>query len=161
MSALLGAPPDLETLRAYYDDYLEALDDVRLEEWPGFFTQDCLYRIIPRENWERGRTLSTMQAESRGMLQDRVTGLLRTQMYAPRIYRRFLSGLRVQARTAEGTRVRQNVLVVQTLLDQPSEIVLCGMSIDLVVHDEERLRFRERVVVMDGEMMRNSLIFPT
>ena len=40
-------------LRDFYDDYYETLDDVRLEEWPSFFTEDCLYRVIPRENFER------------------------------------------------------------------------------------------------------------
>lgn len=149
-----------EELEAFYADYVEALDDLRLEEWPGFFTEECLYRIIPRENHERGRTLSTMQGESRGMLQDRVTGLLRTQMYAPRAYRRFLSGLRVTAQEGEALRLRQNVLVVQTLIDRPSEVVLCGVSYDLVLRDEGRLRFCERVLVMDSEMVPNSLIYP-
>ena len=147
-------------LRDFYDDYVEALDDLRLEEWPGFFTEDCLYRIIPRENWERGLTLSTMQAESRGMLQDRVTGLLRTQMYAPRHYRRFLSGLRIKAEEPGGVRVRQNVLVVQTLVDKQSDIVLCGVAHDLVARDGGRLRLRERILVMDSEMVPNSLIYP-
>ncbi|MFT8242944.1 aromatic-ring-hydroxylating dioxygenase subunit beta [Roseomonas sp. BN140053] len=162
MSAALGLapPPTREALRDFYDDYVEALDELRLDEWPEFFTRDCLYRVIPRENFERGFTLCTMQAESRGMLQDRVTGLVRTQVYAPRYYRRFLSGLRIKSHGPEGTRVRQNVLMVQTLIDKQSEIVLCGVSHDLVVHDEGRLRFRERIVVFDSEMVPNSLIYP-
>ena len=160
MTAILDRPVASAALRDLYDAYVEALDDVRLEEWPDFFTADCLYRVIPRENHERGYTLCTMQAESRGMLRDRVTGLLRTQMYAPRYYRRFLSGLRVTEAGSGWARARQNVLVVQTLIDRQSDIVLCGVSHDLVVHDEGRLRFRERIVVMDSEMVPNSLIFP-
>lgn len=147
-------------LYAFYADYVEALDDVRLDVWPEFFTEDCLYRIIPRENYEAGRTLSTMQAESRGMLIDRVVGLTRTQMYAPRYYRRFLTSHRIVAEDAAGLRVRQNVLVVQTLIDKPSEVVLCGVAHDVIVLDGARRRFRERVVVMDSEMVPNSLIYP-
>lgn len=147
-------------LAAFYADYVETLDDVRLEEWPEFFTEACLYRVIPRENFEAGRTLSTMQAESRGMLIDRVVGLTRTQMFAPRHYRRFLTSLRVKAEDAQGIRVRQNVLVVQTLIDKQSDVVLCGVAHDLVVRDAGRLRFRERIVVMDSEMVPNSLIYP-
>jgi 3-phenylpropionate/cinnamic acid dioxygenase small subunit len=147
-------------LHAFYADYVEVLDDVRLEAWPEFFTEDCLYRIIPRENFTAGRTLCTMQAESRGMLIDRVMGLTRTQMFAPRYYRRFLTSLRVVTEDAAGTRVRQNVLVIQTLIDKQSEVVLCGVSHDLVVRDAGRLRFRERILVMDSEMVPNSLIYP-
>jgi 3-phenylpropionate/cinnamic acid dioxygenase small subunit len=140
--------------------YLECLDDLRLEEWPQFFTEECIYRVIPRENFEAGRTLCTIYAESRGMLIDRVTGLTRTQMYAPRYYRRFVSGLRVVGPEAGGVRLRSNILMVQTLVDKPSEIVLAGVAHDVVVREEGRLRYRERVVVFDSEMIPNSLIYP-
>lgn len=153
-------PLTRETLRNFYDDYIETLDDLRLGEWPDFFTKECLYRIIPRENHERGYALCTMQAESRAMLQDRVTGLSQTHLYAPRYYRRFLSGLRITGDAPEGIRVRQNVLIVQTMLDKQSDIVLCGVSHDLVVRDAGRLRFKERIVVFDSEMIPTSLIYP-
>jgi salicylate 5-hydroxylase small subunit len=42
---------DRDALRDFYDDYYNALDDVRLDEWPGFFTEACTYRVIPRENY--------------------------------------------------------------------------------------------------------------
>lgn len=146
-------------VRDLYDAYYETLDDVRLEDWPDFFTADCLYRVIPRENVERGYTLCTMQAESRGMLQDRVTGLLKTQMYAPRYYRRFPGPLRV-AQDAQGIRTRHNLLMVQTLIDQQPNIVLCGVCHDRIVVEDGRLRFKERVVVFDSEMIANSLVYP-
>lgn len=160
MNALPPAGLAREALRDLYDEYYGALDDVRLAEWPEFFTEECLYRVIPRENWERGYTLSTMQAESRGMLIDRVAGLTGSQMYAPRYYRRFPGPLRVVGQAAEGARVRHNLLMVQTLIDKQSDIVLAGVCHDLVVQDGGRLRFRERIVVFDSEMVPNSFIYP-
>lgn len=157
-------PIDRTAVRDLYDDYYAVLDDVRLEDWPDFFMAECLYQVIPRENHERGRNLCTMQAESRGMLQDRVTGLVQTQVYAPRYYRRFPGPLRVTP-GADGVRTRHNLLIVQTLIDQQSDIVLCGTCHDLIVRDPSpeaagRLRFRERIVVFDSEMVPNSLIYP-
>ncbi len=163
MSAALDiapAAPSREDVRDLYDDYVAALDDLRLAEWPDFFTQDCLYRVIPRENYEQGYTLCTMQAESRGMLIDRVMGLTRTQMYAPRYYRRFPGPLRIVADEADGVRTRHNLLMVQTLIDKQSDIVLAAVCHDLVTVDGGRLRFRERIVVFDSEMIPNSLIYP-
>ena len=151
---------DRDTLRDFYDDYYNALDDVRLDDWPGFFCEDCTYRIIPRENFEAGYTLSTIYAESRGMLIDRVMGLTRTQMYAPRTYRRFPSPLRIVSRDAASARTRHNLLLVQTLIDKQTEIVLSAVCHDLVVLDNERLQLRERIVVSDSEMIPNSLIYP-
>ena len=92
MSSMLSDAGLHARVRDHYDDYYAALDDLRLEEWPSFFTAQCLYRIVSRENFERGFPLSTVVAESRGMLHDRVTGLLKTQMYAPRYYRQVYYG---------------------------------------------------------------------
>ena len=151
---------DRDALRDFYDDYYTTLDDVRLDEWPAFFTEDCTYRVIPRENYEAGYTLSTIYAESRGMLVDRVMGVTRTQMYAPRYYRRFPGPLRIISRDRDSVRTRHNLLVVQTLIDRQTEIVLSAVCHDVLVPDEGRNRLRERIVVFDSEMKPNSLIYP-
>jgi 3-phenylpropionate/cinnamic acid dioxygenase small subunit len=151
---------DRDALRDFYDDYYAVLDDVRLEEWPALFTEDCVYRIIPRENYEAGYTLSTIYAESRGMLIDRVMGLTRTQMYAPRYYRRFPGPLQIVSRDGDSVRTRHNLLVVQTLIDKKSEIVLSAVCHDVLAPDDGRIRLRERIVVFDSEMIPNSLIYP-
>jgi salicylate 5-hydroxylase small subunit len=151
---------DREALRDFYDDYYNALDDVRLDDWPTFFTADCIYRVIPRENFEAGYTLSTIYAESRGMLVDRVMGVTRTQMFAPRYYRRFPGPLRVVGRGTASVRTRHNLLVVQTLIDKKSEIVLSAVCHDELVAGDGRALLRERVVVFDSEMIPNSLIYP-
>lgn len=149
-----------DEIRDLYDAYYGTLDDVDLHAWPEYFTEDCLYRVIPRENFEAGYTLCTMQAESRGMLKDRVTGLTRTQMYAPRYYRRFPTAPRMMGEDNGVASVRHNLLVVQTLIDKPSDIVLSAVCHDKVVRDGDRLRFVERVVVFDSEMIPNSLVYP-
>ncbi|MBT0134853.1 ring-hydroxylating dioxygenase subunit beta, partial [Listeria seeligeri] len=53
--------PDDTSLRArlrdFYDDYAYCLDEDRLEEWPDFFTEDCHYRVLSRENHDAGLPL--------------------------------------------------------------------------------------------------------
>ncbi len=151
---------DRDALRDFYDDYYNTLDDVRLDDWPAFFTEDCTYRVIPRENYEAGYTLSTIYAESRGMLVDRVMGVTRTQMFAPRYYRRFPGPLRIVSRDGDSVRTRHNLLVVQTLIDKPTEIVLSAVCHDALVAADGRPLLKERIVVFDSEMIPNSLIYP-
>jgi 3-phenylpropionate/cinnamic acid dioxygenase small subunit len=151
---------DREALRDFYDEYYVILDDVRLDDWPGLFTEDCIYRVIPRENFEAGYTLSTIYAESRGMLVDRVMGVMRTQMYAPRSYRRFPGPLKIVSRDEDSVRTRHNLLLVQTLIDKQTEIVLSAVCHDVLTLDDGRVRLRERIVVFDSEMIPNSLIYP-
>lgn len=152
--------PAREALHAFYDAYFEALDDLHLEKWPDFFVDDCLFQIIPRENFDAGYQLCTIHADSKGMLVDRVQGILKTQMFAPRICRRFYSGLRAVGRENGLVKVRQNVMMIQTLVDGPSLVHVCGVGHDLLEEVSDGLRFRERILVIDSEMIPNSLIYP-
>ena len=90
------APRELRAeVAALYADYTGCLDEERFEDWPNFFVEDCLYKIVPRENFERGLPLATWLSESRNYLLDRVVGIRKTMVYAPRRIRRIVSGLRI------------------------------------------------------------------
>jgi 3-phenylpropionate/cinnamic acid dioxygenase small subunit len=156
-----AAHHDEGAIRAFYDAYFEALDNDRLEEWPDFFVEDCLYRIIPRENFEAGLRQCIIQGDSRGMLIDRVQAIRSTQTYAPRYCRRFYSSLRLVDTSGGELHTRQNMLVIHTLIDQPSRILGCGLGRDrLVVNEDGQLKFVERTVVLDTEMIDNTIIYP-
>ena len=66
-------------------EYCAALDDGRYEDWPELFTEECLYRIVPRDNFDRGLPIALMHCESRLMLRDRVVAVRETAYYAPRL----------------------------------------------------------------------------
>jgi salicylate 5-hydroxylase small subunit len=163
MTALANpvAAPGYDDLRAFYDAYYEALDQDRLEAWPDFFVEDCLYRIIPRENYEAGQGTCIIQGDSKGMLSDRVRAIRSTQTYAPRYCRRFYSGLRLVDRTGRELEIRQNLLVIHTLVNQSSKILGCGVCRDrLILADSGYLKFVERTIVLDTEMIDNTIIYP-
>ena len=48
-------------------DYAHAIDDDRLEEWPEFFVDECSYRIINRDNHEKGMPIGVMDCSSKGI----------------------------------------------------------------------------------------------
>lgn len=155
-----AAVPTTDEIQTFYALYGEILDEARLTEWADWFVEDCLYQIIARENYDAGRGLCTMQADSKGMILDRVQGILRTQRFGPRYYRRFYSGTRVVGVVGDTIAVRQNVLLVQTLIDEPSKILLCAIAHDRLVRQGSRLLFKQRIVVADSELIEDSLIYP-
>jgi 3-phenylpropionate/cinnamic acid dioxygenase small subunit len=147
-------------LEELYADYTGCLDEERFEDWPGFFTDPCLYKIIPRENFERGLPLATWLCESRGYLLDRVTAIRRTAMYAPRRMLRMVSAIRVLGWEGEALRVRANYVALETLQDELTRVFNAGRYHDILVVDGGRLRFREKVCVFDSALVPNSLIYP-
>src|SRR5918997_1991209 len=102
-------------LEELYAEYVACLDEERFEEWPEFFTDDAVYRIIPRENFARGLPIATLHCESKGYLQDRVVAIRQTAVYAPRYVRRLVSNIRVLGWRGAELHVRANYAAFETL----------------------------------------------
>lgn len=143
-----------------YAEYVECLDDGELERWPEFFTDECLYKIIPRENFERGLPLALILCESKGMCQDRIEALRRASVYAPRALRHLVSNIRIKAQEADGIRVQANYAVLQTLTDEPTQVFNAGKYIDRLVRAAGRLKFKEKLCVFDSVVVPGSLVYP-
>jgi 3-phenylpropionate/cinnamic acid dioxygenase small subunit len=147
-------------LEDLYAGYAACLDEERFEDWPEYFTDPCLYKIIPRENFERGLPLATWLCESRGYLADRVTAIRKTAVYAPRYVRRIVSGIRVLGWTEVVLEVRANYLALETLQDELTRVFNTGQYRDKLVVEDGKLKFREKVCVFDSLLIPNSLIYP-
>ena len=147
-------------LEELYAEYAAALDEERFEDWPEFFTDDCTYKIIPRENFERGLPLATWLSENRNNLLDRVVAIRRTMVYAPRYMRRLVTGIRILGWTGDELQVRANYLALETLTDEMTRVFNTGQYRDRIVVEDGRLRFREKLCVFDSLLVPNSLIYP-
>jgi anthranilate 1,2-dioxygenase small subunit len=140
--------------------YIRAIDDDRLEAWPELFTEKCLYRIITRENFDRGFTTPLMECASRGMLIDRVTGYRRVNIYEPQRYTHMLSGLVLEPIDATHIACRQNYLVVRTMVMGEMSIFSAGLYLDRVVLSENGATFEERIVVQESRRVDTLLVIP-
>jgi 3-phenylpropionate/cinnamic acid dioxygenase small subunit len=147
----------LADLYAAYDD---ALGEGEYERWSEFFTETCRYQIIPRESYDLGHPLGLVHAESRGMLADRAAAIRKTTLYAPRIVQRLVSSIVLRGIESDGMRLSASFATFQTMLNEPSQVFLCGRLYDRVVDDAGMLRFAERICVTDSTLVPTSLIFP-
>lgn len=156
----LNAPDLRLELEELYADYTACLDEERFEEWPEFFTDPCIYKIVPRENFERGLPLATWLCESKGYLVDRVTAIRKTAVYAPRYVRRLVSGIRVLGWTDALLEVRASYLALETLQDELTRVFNAGQYRDKLAVEDGRLKFREKICIFDSILVPNSLIYP-
>jgi anthranilate 1,2-dioxygenase small subunit len=140
--------------------YIRIIDDDRLEEWPGLFTESCLYKIITRENYEQGLPLAVMECRSRGMLVDRVTGLRRINVYEPHRYLHQVSGLAIDPVNENTAACRSNYLVVRTTGDGAMMLFSAGIYLDRVVIEDGCALFAERIVVPDSRKIETLLAIP-
>jgi salicylate 5-hydroxylase small subunit len=159
----MASPIDFEdwlALVQLYADYASAVDSGQWDLWPEFFTDDCVYRLQPRENHERGFPLATLAFTSKGMLKDRVYGIRETLFHDP-YYQRHVTGTPVIREVlAEGFRCEANYAVFRTKLSEPSTVFNVGRYLDTVVRTPAGLKFRSRECIYDSEMIPNSIIYP-
>jgi 3-phenylpropionate/cinnamic acid dioxygenase small subunit len=141
-------------------EYAHILDNERYEDFPELFVEDCLYRVVPRENHLLGLPIAAIHCESKGMIKDRIHAARESTMAEPRTLRHFISNVRVLEDGADEIRAEANVLIVQTMINRMTEIVLSGFYLDRVVRSAGRLRFKERLCIYDSLLLPTSLIAP-
>ena len=151
---------DWLALSQLYTDYALAVDAERWDDWIGCFTEDCVYRLQPRENFERGFPLATLSFTSKGMLRDRVYGITETIFHDPYYQRHVVGAPVVRAVGEAGIQSEANYAVFRTKLSQESTVYNVGRYIDTVVRTPEGLKFASRQCIYDSEMIPNSIIYP-
>ncbi len=147
-------------IQQLYADYARAVDNSDWDRLVDLFVDDCIYRIQPRENHERGFPLATLSFDSKGMLRDRAYGISETLFHDP-YYQRHVVGAPLINKTAEGRYACEaNYAVFRTKLSQLTTVFNVGRTLDEIVATAEGLRFKSRLVIYDSEMIPNSLIYP-
>ena len=93
------------------------------------------------------------------MIDDRAFTTTETTISQPRALRHIVSGISVRA-DGDGYRVGADFLILQTMLDRMTEVVMSGRYIDRVVVDGDRLLFESRVCVTDTLLYPTSVVAP-
>ncbi len=141
-------------------EYVHAIDDDRLEDWPDLFTDPCLYRIATRDNEERGFPASIVFCDTRAMLLDRVVSVRHANVFEPHRYRHMVSAVRLLGVEGPEYRVQSNYLVTRTMRDGTMAVFSTGAYRDVIVVAGGGALFRERVVVCDHGMINNLIAIP-
>lgn len=147
-------------IEAFNADYANAIDSDRLEEWPEFFTESGIYRVVTRENRERGLPLALIYATGRGMLQDRITALRTANIYEPHVYCHQVSAAKLIGRDGDGWRAETNFTIVRTLVSGPMTLFAAGRYIDRFADVSGSLRLAERTCVLDSKQVDTLLVIP-
>lgn len=148
---------DLQMLQGRY---VSALDNDRLEAWPEFFIEDCLYEIVPRENSDAGLPIGIIHCTNQRMLRDRVISLRNANIFEDHTYRHMTSGLTILEQSKDEVRTESSYIVVQTLTNGESSIYQAGRYLDRVVRTEDGWRYAEKRVIYDTLRVQTLLATP-
>ena len=140
--------------------YARCIDEDRLEEWPDFFEDECLYRITSAANHREGLEASIIFANSKGMLRDRVSALREANIYERQAYRHILGAPSILDINGDQARAETSFLVARVLRDGATDLFATGRYFDRYKLRAERARLIERVVVCDSSRIDTLLALP-
>jgi len=150
----------LERVSRLNAEYARAIDDDRLEDWPEFFAEPCLYSITSADNHRRGMPAGMIYADSKGMLKDRVAALREANVYERQSYRHVVGLPAILGERDSAVRTETPFLVVRIMRDGTMGLFATGRYLDALVEEAGALRFRERVVVCDSSRIDTLLAIP-
>lgn len=156
----MTSPDILFRVAALNTDYAAGIDADKLEDWPAFFHERCLYKITSADNDRRGYQAGIVYADSRAMLEDRVAALRRANIYERQTYRHIIGMPSVRAQ-AEEIGAETPFLVVRTMRDGRMDLFATGIYRDRIRADAGgALRFAERLVICDSSRFDTLLAIP-
>lgn len=142
-------------------EYARAIDDGRFEAWPQLFFADCLYKLTSADNHAQGMGAGLMYADTRGMLEDRISALRVANIYERQRYRHIVGLPAILSSEDGAVRSETAFLVVRIMRDGTMDVFATGRYLDRVEEDTDgRLRFRERVVVCDSNRFDTLVAIP-
>lgn len=156
----LPEPRLRDRLSELYLDYVEMLDECRFDEWLDLFATIASYLAVSDENYRLGLPIATIRCDSRGMIADRLHAIRNTAMFEPRTMRHIVGGVRVRAASPGRLLTEASFVVVRILTEGSTELFSSGRYRDVVVEQDGRMMFAEKVAVYDGALIANSLVYP-
>jgi anthranilate 1,2-dioxygenase small subunit/terephthalate 1,2-dioxygenase oxygenase component beta subunit len=141
--------------------YAAAIDADRLEEWPAFFLEQCLYKITTADNHAKGYQAGIIYADTRAMLTDRIFALREANIYERQRYRHIL-GMPLIAETGDGAvSAETSFLVVRTMREGQMDVFVAGVYLDKLRRDQAGAwHYAERIVVCDSQRFDTLLAIP-
>ncbi len=147
-------------LNNFYQDNAAAIDQERWDDWMETFTDDCIYRIQSRENFDRNLPMAALSMEGMGMLKDRIYGITETIFHDPYHQTHVVSAPRVISIEGEVIHAEANYAVFRTKNDGIAQIFNVGRYIDQIQTSDTGFKLKSRICVFDNDMILNSLIYP-
>jgi anthranilate 1,2-dioxygenase small subunit len=140
--------------------YARSIDNGDLGAWPGFFEEQCTYKITTADNHSQGLEAGIVFANSRAMLVDRVTSLREANVYERHTYRHFLGQPWIQSQDGGQVRSETSFLVARIMRDGTTDIYATGRYLDLYSLQGSSPKLVERIVVCDSSRFDTLLALP-
>jgi len=147
-------------VQEFYSRYAECLDGGRLLHWPEFFLESCTYRVTTRRSLRLGPDEDLLSLTTRNALRDRIVAIGRSEDYEPYMQRHTIANFRMQAASDEELRVQAAFQILRTYPERRTEFFISGVYDDRIALIDGRLTFRDKLCVLDSDVLPEAMAYP-
>jgi 3-phenylpropionate/cinnamic acid dioxygenase small subunit len=140
--------------------YIRCIDTDALEAWPSYFAEQCLYSITTAENDREGLAAGLMWANSRAMLDDRITALRHANIYERQSYRHIVGLPYILRSDAQEAECETPFMVARIVSGNNTDLFATGVYKDVFDLGAEKLILKRRIVVCDSTRIDTLLAIP-
>jgi anthranilate 1,2-dioxygenase small subunit len=140
--------------------YARCIDNGDLAAWPEFFEEKCIYKITSAANYERGLEAGIVFANSRGMLNDRITSLREANIHERHTYRHFLGQPWISSQNGSEVNCETSFFVMRIMRDGVTDVYATGRYLDKFTLNGNSAKILERIVVCDSSRFDTLLALP-
>jgi anthranilate 1,2-dioxygenase small subunit len=132
-------------------EYGALLDRADYDAWLGLFAAACRYRVVPRENWQRGLPAALIFCDSRAMLEDRIMALREANKYNIHADRHLIGLPRLLTAEPDALSIEAPFAVYQTDQEGETRLFAAGLYRDRLElgGSEGGLKIRDKLVLLD------------
>jgi anthranilate 1,2-dioxygenase small subunit len=138
--------PDRAAVWDLLAEYGALIDMAKFDEWLDLFAEECRYQIVPRENFDRGLPAALVFCDSRAMLEDRIRALREANKYNIHTDRHIIGLPRI---FDDGLRVEAPFAVYQTDQEGETRLFATGLYRDRLEFLGQRLKIRDKLILLD------------
>ena len=141
-------------------EYGALLDLAQYDTWLGLFAETCRYRVVPRENWDRGLPAALIFCDSRAMLEDRIMALREANKYNIHTDRHLIGLPRGLRPDGEGLAIEAPFAVYQTDQEGETRLFATGLYRDRLELGGSGLKIRDKFILLDSFAVPSLLATP-
>lgn len=149
-----------DRVQEFHSSYIRCIGTDALQDWPGFFSPQCLYCVTSTENDRDGLPAGIIWANSRAMLEDRITALRHANIYERQSYRHILGLPYVVSSDSNEAVCETPFMVARIVQSNETSLFATGIYKDVFDLSGERILLKRRIVVCDSSRIDTLLAIP-
>ena len=150
----------IEKISNFLQSYCDCIDEQRYEEWCNFFIDSARYRVTTAENYSANYPIGLIDCMGKAMMQDRILGLLKANVFEPHTYRHILSFPIIKNQLDNKIFVKTSFLISRTKQGAGASLFVSGFYLDELVKIENELKIANRIAVLDSSLIDELIVLP-